>query len=320
MRRTCALLATVLLASCASAAEPAASRTPSPPALTLPSEVVAKVETGGQPCGVLAAFGAAWVTDAEGARLLRIRDGKVDRTTKVDKTPCELTSGYGSLWVATQSNRLDRVDPKTGRVLARIPVGDTSYEPLVAFGAVWVTNRSSSSISKVDPATNRVVKTVSTPYVNPGGIVAAAGHLWVGNDSAGDSTALRVHPATLKVTEIEVGPRPAFVAAAAGSLWFANQGDGTVTRVDERTARATATFPAGVSPVNLATLPVARPEVWVPDDKANLLIRIDAATGTVLERLPAGTGPAVVAPEAGDVWVTNFGDGSVWRVRPGKRL
>ncbi|MDQ1711792.1 MAG: virginiamycin lyase [Frankiaceae bacterium] len=324
MRRT-ALLA-LLVFSCGTSAAPAAPATsPAAPsslapfALGLPSTVVEKVTTGGEPCGVVAAAGSVWVTDAEGARLLRIRGGRVVATTKVDATPCELTYGYGSLWVATQSGRLDRVDPKTGRVLARIAVGETSYEPVVAFGFVWVTNRNSATVSKIDPARNRVVATVSTPFVNAGGIVAAAGWLWIGNDSSNDTTFLRMNPRTSAIARLTAGPLPAFVAAAGGSVWTANQGDGTVSRVDERTGKALATLVAGVSPVNLAALPVASPEVWVPDDKANLLIRIDAGTGTVIERMLAGSGPAVVAPDGTDVWVTNFGDGTVWRVRPGPR-
>lgn len=321
----CTVLIALVLVSCAKNAAPAAPLSPSPSgslapfALGRPSTVTEKVTTGGQPCGVVAAAGSVWVTDAEGARLLRISGGRVLATTKVDATPCELTYRYGSLWVATQSGTLDRVDPRTGKVLARIPVGETSYEPLVAFGYVWVTNRNSASVSKVDPARNRVVATISTPFVNAGGIVAAAGRLWIGNDSSNDTTFLRLDPRTGALTKLTAGPRPAFVAAAGGSVWTANQGDGTVTRVDERTGKVVATIVAGVSPVNLAALPGAHPEVWVPDDKANLLVRIDATTGTVIERMLAGSGPAVVAPDGADVWVTNFGDGTVWRVHPGAR-
>jgi YVTN family beta-propeller protein len=323
MRR--AVLLAFALASCAKAAAPAASpsatATPSlaPFSIGHPSTVDTKVTTGGQPCGVVAAAGSVWVTDAAGARLLKITGGRVRVSIKVDALPCELTYGYGSLWVATQSGRLDRVDPGTGKVVARIAVGETSYEPLVAFGAVWVTNRNSATVSEVDPASNRVVKTVSTPFVNAGGIVAAAGSLWIGNDSSGDTTYLRMDPRTGAVTKLTAGSRPAFVAAAGGSVWVANQNDGTVTRVDERSGRATATITVGVSPVNLAALPGSSPEVWVPDDKANLLTRIDARTGTVIERLLAGNGPAVVAPDGAYVWVTNFGDGTVWRIHPGAR-
>jgi YVTN family beta-propeller protein len=332
MRRAASLLALVLVTGCGTdpAAPPATTATatspgpaagtagPLAPANGRPSTVAAKVTVGGQPCGVVAAAGSVWVTDAERARLVRIRGDKVVARTALDETPCELTYGYGSLWVATQSGVLDRVDPRTGKVVAKIKVGDTSYEPLVAFGSVWVTNRGSNSVSQVDPATNRVVRTIETPFVNAGGIVAAAGRLWVGNDS-GATKVLRIDPRTRRVETFEAGSRPAFVAAAAGSVWVANEVDGTVTRLDERTGRAVATLPAGVQPVNLAALPGPRPEVWVPDDQGNLLTRIDATTGTVLERLATGAGPAVVAPDGRDIWVTNLTDGTVWRITPGAR-
>ncbi len=308
MRRT-ALVALCLLTACGS------SSSPRPKA----SAVLAKISVGGQPCGVVATEGSVWVTDAERGRLLLIQGDRYVRDFPIDPAPCELTFGYGSLWVATQSGKLDRVDPTTGKVLARITVGEASYEPLVAFGAVWVTNRNGNSVSQVDPATNKVVRTIKTPFVNAGGVVDAAGSLWVGNDASGDTEILRIDPRTGRQTRVKAGNRPAFVAAAGGSIWVANQNDHTVTRLDATTGAIQGTVPAGSNPVNLAALPGARPEVWVPDDVGNVLTRIDATTGSVVETLPVGKGPAVVASDGTDVWVTNLGDGTVWHIRPAAR-
>jgi YVTN family beta-propeller protein len=304
-----AILALALATSCGG----------SSPAKPTGSTVVARIAVGGQPCGVVAANGSVWVTDAERGRLLLLQDDKLVRDFPVDATPCELTFGYGSLWIATQSGLLDRVDPATGKVVAHVKVGDTSYEPLAAFGCVWVTNRGSNSVSQIDPATNKVVRTIATPFVNAGGIVDANGSLWVGNDASGDTELLRIDPGTGRITKVKAGDRPAFVAAAGGSVWVANQNDHNVTRLDAATGAVRGTVPAGSSPVNLAALPGARPEVWVPDDVGNVLTRIDATTGAVIETLHVGTGPAVVAPDGTDVWVTNFGDGSVWHIRPSAR-
>jgi virginiamycin B lyase len=286
-----------------------------------PSRVVTKVAVGGQPCGVVAFLDDVWVTDAERAQLVRIVGGKVAWRAPLDAAPCELVWGYGSLWVATQSGKLDRVDPKTGKVLARIAVGDTSYEPVVAFDSVWVTNRGSNTVSRIDPRNNRVVLTVKTPFVNAGGIVAAERWLWIGNDTGGSHDLVRFDPVAKTLDTFQAGDRPAFVAFADGSVWTADQGSATVTRLDPTTGKVLATIPAGVRPVNLARAPLAdeHPEVWVPDDQGDLLIRIDAVTGTVLERLRTGDGPAVVAPDATGLWVTNFEDGTVWRIEPGAR-
>ncbi|HEU0131765.1 MAG TPA: YncE family protein [Mycobacteriales bacterium] len=310
MRR---LLPLLLLAACASPApKPAATpTTPAPPGST----VLAKIRVGGEPCGVAAAAGAVWVTDARGARLVRVAGGRVTGTTKVDATPCEIATGFGALWVVTQSGRLDRVDPRTGRVTARIPVGQTSYEAVAAFGHVWVTNRDGNSVSKVDPRTNRVVATIATPFVNAGGIAATKDALWVGNDAGGDTTLRRLDPRTHALTKVTAGTRPAFVAVAGETVFVANEQDGTVTRLDA-TGRALGTVAAGRSPVNLA---VVGGDVWVPDDQGNVLTRIDARTGAVTETLPVGAGPAVVAADGADVLVTCLGEGTVWRVRPAPR-
>ena len=47
------------------------------------------------------------------------------------------------------------------------------------------------------------------------------------------------------------------------------------------------------------------------------VVRIDGATGNVLETIPVGQNPAVVAGVDGDVWVSMFDDSQVWRIHPG---
>jgi streptogramin lyase len=285
-----------------------------------PTVVVSKVQVGGQPCGVLAAAGSVWVTDAGAGTLKRIdpRTHRVTATRPVSPQACELTEGFGSLWVSTQSGVLDRVDPATGRVLKHIPVGAGSYEPVVAFGRVWVSNRNGASISEIDPATNRVVATVATPGMQPGGLVEAGGALWVGNDSGGATELARLDPRSRRLTPVPGASRPSFVAAAAGRVWVASEDEGTVQAYDPVTGTPTgAALPAGTRPVNLSGL--LDREVWVPDDLGNLLTRIDAVAGSVVERLAVCRGPAVVAPAGADVWVTCFEDGAVWHLRPGAR-
>jgi virginiamycin B lyase len=290
------------------------------PAVGRPSTVQDRIRVGGQPCGVVGAAGSVWVTDANAHRLLRLdpQSGKVTATFDLDPKPCELVESHGALWIVTQLGVLDRFDLRSRRVRP-IKVGFTSYEPLVAFGSVWVSNRADRTLSRVNPATGVVVATVPVPGLQPGGLAATADSLWVGNDTAGSRDLARLDPRTSRLTIVRAGRRPGFVAVAAGSVWVANQDDGTVTRLDPETGAARGTLPSGRRPVNLAPLDGPRPEVWVPDDDGDTLTRIDATSGAVLERLAAGRGPAVVAAVAGDVWVTNFEEGTVWRIRPGSR-
>jgi streptogramin lyase len=92
------------------------------------STVTAKVPIPGTPCGVAGAAGAVWVTDATFGKLLKIdpATNAVVKRYATDPTPCELRFAAGSLWVVTQSGRVDRFDPATGRKRASIPVGATT--------------------------------------------------------------------------------------------------------------------------------------------------------------------------------------------------
>jgi DNA-binding beta-propeller fold protein YncE len=149
--------------------------------------------------------------------------------------------------------------------------------------------------------------------------VAADGYLWVGNDAAGSTTIRRVDPTTWEVTEVETGgSRPAWLAVTPGVVWAAQMSSGTMVGIDTSTlAPIGLPAAAGFSPVNLEATPDGR-WVWVPDDYDNFLTRVDAATGDAVERLKVGLGPAVVSASNDEVWVTNFAEGSVWRLALGR--
>ena len=67
-----------------------------------------------------------------------------------------IVAGFGSVWVASSAeNVVVRVEPKTGRVIARIPVGPSPKFMAAGEGAVWVQNRADGSVTRIDPATNR---------------------------------------------------------------------------------------------------------------------------------------------------------------------
>jgi streptogramin lyase len=250
------------------------------------------------------------VSDASTAALFRIDplSMKAERRATLDPTPCEMTYAFGALWVATQSGYLDRVDVRTGAV-TRARVGAKSYEVEPALGALWVSDRDSAQLTRVDP-TSLKTSTLPLPGTHPGGLVFAFGYLWVGDDSSGATEFVRVDLVHRKVLRVRAGLRPAYVTATSTHVWVSDTEEGTVARVDPKTLRG-ALFHVGVSPVNLDQ---QGGDVWVPDDQADTVVRLDA-DGRVAQTVPApGGGPAVVAPVGNQMWVTMFASGDVWAI------
>jgi hypothetical protein len=100
------------------------------------------VELPYPPCAGLAAD-ASTIWSAGGACADLV--ARVDIRTKtlvgklVEAHPIGLALAFGSLWIAVLDlGTIDQVDPRTGRLVARLPVGGKPIRLATGFGAVWV--------------------------------------------------------------------------------------------------------------------------------------------------------------------------------------
>jgi YVTN family beta-propeller protein len=257
------------------------------------SGVVAKIDLGGQPCGIAGANGSVWVSDAQNAELIRIdpATNKVAARTKLDDTPCEIHPAFGSLWVVTQSGNVDRVDPATGEVVAHVRVGRVTYDATDGGGSIWVTNREGRTIQRINLATNKVVKTVAFPHTGkPAGIAWSSNAVWIGDDY-GDSV-YRLDPRTYKLRKAvrSGGTGANWLAANGSTLWVSNNLSNSITHINTRTRKRVATVKVGLSPVNLD---VVNGDVWVPCDQDKTLwrrLRQDEQDGREAVRLGESCG------------------------------
>ena len=73
-----------------------------------------------------------------------------------------LAVGDGAVWLAgdARERAVWRLDPKTHRVAARIHLPFIPKAIAAGGGAVWVTSLLGDTVSRIDPRTNRVVKTI----------------------------------------------------------------------------------------------------------------------------------------------------------------
>jgi streptogramin lyase len=58
---------------------------------------------------------------------------------------------FGSVWVAVLgSSNVDQIDPNTGRLVARLPIGGVPVRLAVGFGSVWV-NDDNGRVLRIQP-------------------------------------------------------------------------------------------------------------------------------------------------------------------------
>ena len=190
--------------------------------------------------------------------------------------------GDGAVWAAAPSKpntapgSLVRIDPTSDRISGKpTRTGRVPAAVLVGQGSVWVANRGSDSVWRIDPRTRAVTAKVSVGD-QPAALALSGGRIWVAN--LGDRTIMRIDLATNRVqgAPISLGKEIQDLAGSENAVWV-SAADGTVTRLDPRTGQ-----PVG-SPLTPARAPlvlgVDNGIVWVGSASDKTLTRIQEGTG-----------------------------------------
>lgn len=124
------------------------------------STVTRMLRDGPNPAGLAACGGLVWVGHGRNATWITSIN---PATQRVRRVPVGAASpGWphcirGTLWVITPDTVL-RLDPRTGRVLSRLRIGETlAHAALAPDGLVWVTDKQHSVVHRVDVSGRSVV-------------------------------------------------------------------------------------------------------------------------------------------------------------------
>jgi YVTN family beta-propeller protein len=242
----------------------------------------------------------------------------------VGRSPTAVEFGEGSAWVANRGdNTVSRIDPATGKVTV-IHVGKSPEAIAVGDLGVWITNTSvpAFAVQKIDPATNRVVKTISLED-RPSGIAEGESDVWVVMAVPSQVVVLRIDASTGTQTgKTEI---PAFIALPAvivtGSGFVLVGGtQGILWRVDPSSMKVVWTKHLGKP---IGGLSVQGGSVWVATGGTpGMVFHVDTTDGKVLSRISAGgaladTADLVqihLATDGLNVWVTDERNRSVSRI------
>lgn len=210
-----------------------------------------------------------------------------------------------SIWIGNKpKNDIVRLDPKTNKVVAIVPVGKEPCAGLAAaFGSLWVPSCGDHTLARVDIVTNKIVATIPLgPADTEGTIAASEDSIWYLSDIKGILS--RIDPATNQaVAEIAVPPGSVSVAYGEHALWITSPEESTLARVDPQTNLVTAVIHPGKTP---RFLTVGEGSVWTLNQGDGTVSRVDPKTGRVVATIDCGIpGPGGdIAAGEGSVWVT----------------
>jgi YVTN family beta-propeller protein len=238
-------------------------------------------------------------------------------SVRVGSQPDALTYLDGSLWVADYGgSQVLRIDPHTGRVLARITVGSA---PIWIDGdrtAIWVANYNAATVSRIDPHQNKVTKTIAVGS-QPEGLAITGHTLWVTNQLDGTISRIDIRTAH-PIGTLRVGGEPIYITADGPRLWLTNADEQTfafhkVVRLNAQSGSATATRSLGHLPFHAVP---AFGSIWVSDYQDGVVYRLAPGSLATLARVPVGKNPDAVYADGTSIWVDNDGSASVSRIDP----
>lgn len=277
--------------------------------------------------------GSVWVANVEEATVSRIdaETREVVATIGLGIEPTALAVGGDSVWVAGgRDAALLRIDARNNRIREWIAIREkigplpAGYERgpsgvAVGEGAVWLAH--GEEVSRIDPATGKVVATIPAGGNWSGAIAAGAGAVWVAeNDSLkvrrsepGSTTGIsRIDPGSnaVTVTIPLPGLKPpgtgvsllsGAIAVGEGGVWAAAAAADVLWRIDVDTAQVTRTIPGGHTPASVAA---GLGAVWVENHSDETVVRIDPFSNVLVETIAIGRPTRGIAVGEGAVWVT----------------
>jgi DNA-binding beta-propeller fold protein YncE len=191
--------------------------------------VVATIRVGARGLGrLIVTHQMVWVLrddydKSRGGELIRIdpAKNKVVGRTLLGKNMCGgfgITAAEDAVWVSADAQgSVIRIDPLTGRLVARIKMKGAPIGPVVAHGAVWVVNEAQGATRmwRIDPDTNQATAVREVAGADESMLEPTAGKVW----TTDGSTIRMIDPASGTVQLAVVLPNTYDFEMKKGMLW-----------------------------------------------------------------------------------------------------
>jgi len=173
----------------------------------------------------------------------------------------------------------------------------------IADGALWVSHFTATALSRVDPLQAREVGTVEVGP-RPGGMVSVGHLLWIEHFARAPSlTVIDTRSSEVRRT-IPIGPPCCDPVAVRGDVWILGPETG-LQRFDGGSGTLVSSTAVRVPDGVPANMVASVDAVWLASE-GNPMLRIDARSGEVADRVDVGRMlPYAVGPD-GRVWCAGF--------------
>ena len=220
---------------------------------------------------------------------------------------------FGSVWTCSPdasgaSDEVVRLNPRSGKVLARLSVAKRPDQGHLeaAAGRLWVIT--DAGLAGIDPATNK-----SDPPLELGvsgtALVAEDDTVWV--SSLADGTVVQVDVTARSVVARATGLDGPRELAIGDQIWVLTRAG--LVALDRDGLHQTGVVPTGATTCGVAATPDA---VWV-SDTVPFLRQIDPASRTVSEAVTTDTSSCGdVRAAHGSIWATASNDDVLYRLDP----
>jgi streptogramin lyase len=233
-------------------------------------------------------FGWMWAAIGVAFRRVDPRTNRVLDTCCVMGAPTGVAVGAGAVWVAdVEHNRVVRFNPRSARVVARIPVRRQLFDVVAGTISVWAVvgpeEVGPRQIVRIDARRNRVVGPAIRAFSDVS-LAAAGEQVWT--TQTYPAIAARLDPRAGRIVgePVRLRNNPVYAILGHGSLWVTHgSGLPTVTRIDLRTHRIVARIY-----VRGLAMAVTRRRIWVldpGDGRSGTASEINPETNRVVHRI-----------------------------------
>jgi len=267
-----------------------------------------QIPLGATPLFLASDATGTWAATQEGTVVhLNSAHGRVDATATIDFMPSDLAVLDNDAWVGSRLTPLvARVSRRYERVVGHVTlprpsdrasvIGPVAPRLIAGGGSLWV-SEGQTTVTRIDPRTNQIERTITPRTGASGAIAYGAGAVWVG----GANTVARISPASgVVVSTIPLDATPSAMTVEHGSLWIALADTANVVQVDAYADTPIANIAVGAQPTAIAA---AGGVIWVI--AGNTLLRINGSTNTITRRIRLRGRPTALAALGNTLWIAS---------------